>query len=74
LRARVATVDGHARIEFGERSVSGRLSIAPPLEFIAGRERFRIRDLPGGLSSRSKVVLVRRLIQEGLLKPVRTGA
>ena len=33
-------------------------------------ERFRVRDLPGNLDDAGKLVLVRRLIREGLLQPL----
>jgi hypothetical protein len=33
-------------------------------------ERFRVRDLPGDLDDAGKLVLVRRLIREGLLQPL----
>jgi hypothetical protein len=32
-------------------------------------QRFRVRDLPGDLDDAGKLVLVRRLIREGLLQP-----
>ena len=33
-------------------------------------EQFRVRDLPGDLDDAGKLVLVRRLIREGLLQPL----
>jgi ribosomal protein L16 Arg81 hydroxylase len=56
------------RIEFGNRSVSAPLSVASALEFVSTQQRFRVDDLPDGLSPQSKIVLVRRLIHEGLLR------
>jgi ribosomal protein L16 Arg81 hydroxylase len=56
------------RIEFGTRSVSAPASAAAALEFVSAHRRFRVDDLPDGLSRQSKIVLVRRLIHEGLLK------
>ena len=67
LRPRVVRGPQRAQIEFGNRRVSAPLSAAPALEFVARTERFRVKDLPEPLTSRSKIVLARRLIQEGLL-------
>ncbi len=67
LRPRVVKDETRARIEFGTRSVSAPLSAAGALDFVATRERFRVEELPGDLSENSKIVLARRLIQEGLL-------
>jgi hypothetical protein len=48
--------------------VQGPEAIAPTLRFVESHPRFRIADLPGGLSTASKLLLARRLIEEGLLK------
>ena len=58
---------GRARIEFGRNCVYGPEEIASALRLIAARRRFRVNDLPAELSDSSKIVLVRRLVQEGLL-------
>lgn len=55
---------------FGRNRVQGPLAIAPALEFVRDHKRFRISDLPGGLSAQSQVVLAARLVREGLLRPV----
>jgi ribosomal protein L16 Arg81 hydroxylase len=60
--------DQRAQIEFGTRTVNAPVSVAPALEFIRAHDRFRVADLPDVLSDASKIVLVRRLIHEGLLK------
>lgn len=57
-------------IKFGPNRVQGPAALVPALEFVRDNRRFRIADLPGALSAESKVVLIRRLIREGLLKPV----
>jgi ribosomal protein L16 Arg81 hydroxylase len=59
-----------AFIRIAANRVQGPAGIAPALAFIAaaGRRRFHVADLPGGLSEHGKVVLARRLIEEGLLK------
>lgn len=70
LRTRIIQADSRVHIEFGARSVSAPPSVASALEFVSAHERFRVDDLPGGLSPQSKIVLIRRLIQEGLLRIV----
>ncbi len=67
-RTRIIRDDTRVSIEFGTRSVSAPLSVASALEFVSTHRRFRVDDLPDGLSQQSKIVLVRRLIHEGLLK------
>jgi ribosomal protein L16 Arg81 hydroxylase len=67
-RTEVIREDKQVRIEFGTRSVIAPVSVAPALDFIAAHDRFRVDDLPESLSLASKIVLVRRLIHEGLLK------
>jgi hypothetical protein len=60
--------DDKVVIGFPGGKVSGPASIRPAMEFIAAAgEPFRLADLPGALSLRSKEVLVRRLIRYGLL-------
>lgn len=58
-----------ATIRFAANFVRGPAAIGPALEFVRDSERFRVRELPGPLSAESKVMLVRRLIREGLLRP-----
>ncbi|MFL6236707.1 MAG: JmjC domain-containing protein [Thermoanaerobaculia bacterium] len=66
----VETSEDKSAIRFGPNRVQGPAAIAPALEFLRDRRRFKVADLPGDLSNESKVVLVRRLIREGLLSPV----
>ncbi len=56
------------RIDFPGGSVGGPKPIEPSLRFVASTEEFAVRDLPGGLSERAKLLLARRLIAEGLLR------
>jgi ribosomal protein L16 Arg81 hydroxylase len=58
-----------AIIKFAENHVKGPAAIGQALEFVRDTHRFRVSDLPGPLGNESKVVLVRRLIKEGLLRP-----
>jgi hypothetical protein len=57
-----------AAIRFGQNFVGGPQALAPAFEFVRTHRRFRVADLPGPLSDRSKSVLARRLIREGLLR------
>jgi len=56
-----------AEIAFCRNFVRGPLKLLPAFEFIASHSEFKVSDLPEPLDDRSKVVLVRRLIKEGLL-------
>src|SRR5262249_43176052 len=59
-------------IRFPGGHLRGPATTRSALRFIASAvEPFRIADLPGSLSQRSKGVLVHRLLREGLLEPVR---
>ena len=67
---RVVEHDKCVEIEFPGNRVSGPLRIAASLRFIAETERFAVRELPGELNDKAKIVLVRKLVREGLLAPV----
>ena len=67
LTSMVHVENGRARIEFGRNSVHGPAGIAPALRFIAQISRFRVEELADDLSDNSKLVLIRRLVQERLL-------
>jgi hypothetical protein len=57
-----------AAIHFPGGGVAGPASIAPALRFVAEAQGpFRPRDLPGALPEDSKLLLARRLADEGLL-------
>lgn len=43
------------------------------LGFVARTRRFAVREIPGGLSERSKQALARRLVAEGFFRVVKTG-
>lgn len=55
-------------IRFAASRVSLPASLGPALEHVRDQESFRVRDLPGDLDDDSKVVVVRRLVREGLLR------
>lgn len=58
-------------LRFGIHRVQGPASLLSALEFIRDHRRFQVAELPAALSNNSKLVLVRRLVRDGLLRPVR---
>ncbi|HET9227836.1 MAG TPA: cupin domain-containing protein [Thermoanaerobaculia bacterium] len=56
-----------ATIRFCDRSVRGKRRILQVFEFIRDNERFRVSELPR-LDAAGQIVMVRRLIKEGLLR------
>jgi hypothetical protein len=60
--------DDKVVIGFPGNKMSAPAVVRPILEFIAATGKpFRLADLPGDVSLRSKAILVRRLMREGLL-------
>jgi ribosomal protein L16 Arg81 hydroxylase len=45
----------------------------PAIRYVSENSRFTVGSLPGGLSENSKVTLVRRLIDDGFLRPERNS-
>jgi hypothetical protein len=64
---------GRVALEYPGNQVDGPARIAPALDFIARMPRFRVRDLPAGLSPEGNLVLVRRLVRERFLRVVDTN-
>ncbi|MFN2588095.1 MAG: JmjC domain-containing protein [Actinomycetota bacterium] len=62
----VRETSAQAAIDFPGASVAAPAHLAPALRYVAAHARFTVADVPG-LSDSSKVVLVRRLVKEGLL-------
>jgi hypothetical protein len=60
-RLSVALLAGHSTLH-------APAPLAAAAEFVARTPRFRVADLPGGLSDSGKVALARKLIQEGILR------
>ena len=56
------------RVLLSERELEMPLAAKPAMGEIANRERFRVRDLHQHLTPESALVLVKRLIREGLLQ------
>lgn len=60
--------DGSCGIQYPGNQVIGPITIEPALEFVSMSRRFAVKDLPGLLDGEEKLVLVRRLVREGLLR------
>jgi hypothetical protein len=67
LPCTVENLDRAAGLRFGPHRLQGPASLLPAFEFVRDHRRFRVSHLP--LSDSSKLVLVRRLIRDGLLRP-----
>jgi hypothetical protein len=68
LTCRVEPSGNGVAIVFAGSRIQMPASTEAALEHVCGRERFRVGDLPGRLDEPSKLVLVRRLVREGLLR------
>lgn len=58
---------GHAGIQYSGGKIVGPAKIAPALRYIAANRRFSASSLPGDLNDRERLVLLRRLVRDGLL-------
>jgi hypothetical protein len=56
------------RIGFGRSEITLPGHVGPAVGFALEHGRFAVHDLPGELDANSKLVLVRRLVREGLLE------
>jgi hypothetical protein len=54
-------------IQFPGNRMRSPKQLGPALEFIAKASRFKVGDLPGGLSDNSKLMVARRLVRDGVL-------
>ena len=61
---------GRLRVLLADRELEMPADVEIPMAFIAGKESFKIGDLAPWLEPSSRLVLVRRLIREGLLETV----
>jgi hypothetical protein len=64
----VEVPDGRAGLQFPGGSLEGPPKTAAALHFIAHAPRFTARSLPGGLTPDARLLLVRRLVRDGLLR------
>jgi lysine-specific demethylase/histidyl-hydroxylase NO66 len=62
--------DGSGRpvLQLGDRRLTFPAWVAPALDALLGQESFAVADLAGELDPESRLVLVRRLVREGLLE------
>ena len=67
VRCHVRRQGRRAVIEFGKNQIDGPASIEEALGFIAAARRFKVNELPNTLTNSSKLLLVHRLVLEGLL-------
>jgi hypothetical protein len=70
---RVSGQRGKVTLSCNSRKIALPDYAAPALTFALASESFRIRDLPGELTDTGKIVLVRRLMQEGAIVSVTTA-
>ena len=64
---RVFTVEDLACIQFPASTIKGPKHLESALKFIANTEQFTAKAISNSLSDSGKIILVRRLIKEGLL-------
>ena len=62
--------DGVLRVLLADRELEMPLAAAPAMEWIARQRSFHVRDLHEFLTPKSSLILVRRLVREGLLEVV----
>lgn len=68
LTCRVEPSGDGVAIAFAGSRIQMPASARPALEHICDHQQFRAGDLPGRLDEPSKLVLIRRLVREGLLR------
>lgn len=68
LSCRLEPAEGAVVLRFGPGQMKAPAALAPALAFVCEQSRFRVRELPGGMSDESRLVLARRLVREGLLR------
>jgi len=73
MLARACHSAGRSAIEFAGNRVDGPPFLAPAFDYISQVKEFRPRDLPTFLTDDAKLLLVRRLVKEGLLYIPLTG-
>ena len=71
LFARVSASYGRARVCFQHGVVEGPWKVCPALTYVVENAVVTARALPGRLSDEEKLVLVRRMVRDGLLVPAR---
>jgi hypothetical protein len=67
MRCRIIQAEGSVSIQFPGNTVMAPGYIEPVLRYIVEAGEFSVRSIPDILTEDSKMLLVRRLIREGLL-------
>jgi hypothetical protein len=67
MRCRIIQAEDSVSIQFPGNTVKAPGYTEPALRFIANAKEFSVRAIPDILTEGSKMLLVRRLIREGLL-------
>ena len=70
---RLRVNDDSVSLDCYGRSITFPAQASEAVRFALTQSEFAIRELPGNLDDASKVVLVRRLIREGLLMAINTS-
>jgi bifunctional lysine-specific demethylase and histidyl-hydroxylase NO66 len=65
--------EGRLQVLLGDRTLCMPARLAPAMQAILASERLAVGDLAGYLDAPSRLVLVRRLVREGLLESVPLG-
>lgn len=65
--ARVSQTEEALTLTLGDRSLQMPTRLGPALDYILGRPQFALAELDPVLDESSQLVLVRRLVREGLL-------
>ena len=73
LNPRVEQEEKIARIHYADYSVQGPLPTINMLTYIAEHRSFVVSELPGPYDVKSNLVMVRRLVKEGLLRQVESS-
>jgi bifunctional lysine-specific demethylase and histidyl-hydroxylase NO66 len=69
--ARVSQIEEALTLTLGDRSLQMPTRLGPALDYILGRPQFALAELDPFLDESSQLVLVRRLVREGLLMQAR---
>lgn len=67
--ARISTVGEQVSLSFQGKSISFPARTLEAVRFVSQHDQFHISEIPDVLNDEGKLVLVRRLIREGLLSP-----
>jgi ribosomal protein L16 Arg81 hydroxylase len=60
--------EGRINLKFYEKTVTFPDSVAPAIDCVFSRERFPVKEVQTNLSEASKLIFIRKLIKEGLLR------